>query len=90
MPSYVFYDKTSGDILHVHREYYMSSEQTVEVDETRLMRELGELLPKDVEVQVLAVDESPQPVKGYRYYVDLRTSRLMLVEKPQVEMEQRS
>lgn len=89
MPSYIIYDKATGGILHVHREYYMDSEQTVEVDEERMMEELNDILPKDVEIGVLAVDESPQPVRGYRYYVDLRTSKLMLAERPRTEKEQR-
>ena len=82
MPSYIFYDKATGDIFHVHKEYYMGSEQTVEVDEKRMMEEFNDIFPRDVELGVMAVDESPQPVRGYRYYVDLRTSKLMLVEKP--------
>ena len=87
MPSYIIYDKATGDILHVHREYYMGSEQAVEVDEKRMIKELSDMLPKDVKFGILAVDESPQPVRGYRYYVDLTTSKLMLVERPRTERE---
>lgn len=89
MPSYIIYDKATGDILHVHKEYYMGSEQTIEVDEKRMMEELSETFPKDVKLGVLAVDELPQPVRGYRYYVDLRTSKLMLIERPHKEKERR-
>lgn len=89
MPAYILYDKNTGEILHVHKEYYMGSEQPVEVDEKRLMAELGEMLPKDTETGLLAVAETPQPVRGYRYYVDLRTARLMLVERPRKEKEQK-
>lgn len=89
MPSYIIYNKATGDILHVHREYYMGSEQTVEVDEKRMIEELGDILPNDVDFGILAVDETPRPVRGYRYYVDLRTSKLMLVERPREEKERR-
>jgi hypothetical protein len=87
MPGYIFYDKTSGEILHVHREYYMDSEQTVEVEEERLLAELGELLPKGIDVGILTVEDVPQPRRGYRYYVDRRTAKLMKVEAPQTARE---
>ena len=82
MPTYIIYDKATGDILHVHREYYMGSDQPIEVDKKRLMEELGEILPRDAQIGVLATEESPQPVRGYRYYVDLATNGLMWVERP--------
>lgn len=87
MPTYIIYDKNNGEILHVHKEYYMGAEQPVAVDEKRLLAELGETLPKGIETGILAVEETPQPVRGYRYYVDLRTARLMLVERPRKEKE---
>lgn len=82
MPTYVFYDAATGEIVHVHAEYYMGSDQTVDVDESRLMEELGELLPREARLGVLAVEEEPRPVRGYRHVVDPSTAELSLVERP--------
>ncbi len=88
MPTYIIYDKNNGEILHVHKEYFMGAEQPVAVDEKQLLAELGEILPKGADAGILTVEETPLPVKGYRHYVDLRTARLMLVERPRREKEQ--
>jgi hypothetical protein len=87
MSTYIIYDKATGDIVHVHSEYYMGSEDTLEVDKKRMMEELGDILPDDVELGVLASEETPQPKRGYRYYVDLTATQLMLVERPPREKE---
>ena len=81
MPTYIFYNPATGQIRHVHRQYYMGSPDPVEVDEKRLREELRGILPAGVETAILATDESPQPKRGYRYYVDLTSKRLMCVEK---------
>lgn len=90
MPGYVFYNKENGEIVHVHREYYMDSEQTVEVDQKQLMTELRELLPKGIDLGILTIDEIPQPTRGYRYYVDRRTAKLMKVEAQQTKKEKQA
>ena len=87
MPGYIFYNKETGEIVHVHREYYMDSEQTVEVDQKQLKAELSDLLPKGIDLGILTIDEIPQPERGYRYYVDRRTTKLMKVEAPQMKKE---
>ena len=82
MPTYIIYDKATGQIAHVHREYYMDSEKTLELDEGAMLKELTEILPSGIELGVIACEKEPEPVRGYRYYVDLNTDRLMMTETP--------
>lgn len=89
MSTYVFFDKKTGGIVHIHREYYMGANETMELDQTALMDEVGEMLPADVEIGILAVEEPLRPVRGYRHLVDLTTNQLMLVETPEPEKEAR-
>jgi hypothetical protein len=87
MSTYIIYDKENGNILHVHREYYMDSGKTVELNEDDMLKKLGELLPDDVELGVISTKEPPEPVRGYRYYVDLTSNKLMRVETPKAKKE---
>lgn len=82
MSTYIIYDKDTGNIVHVHREYYMDSGKTVELNEDDMLKELDDLLPDDVDLGVISTVKSPEPIKGYRYYVDLTSSKLMRVETP--------
>ena len=87
MSTYIIYDKETGNIVHVHREYYMDSGKTVELNEADMLKELDDLLPDDVDLGVLSIEKSPEAVKGYRYYVDLTSSKLMRVETPVAKKE---
>jgi hypothetical protein len=82
MPTYVIYDTDSGDIVHVHREYYQGAPQTIEVDQERMMSELQGMLPKDKTLAVLVTEESLHPVRGQYYRVDPSTAQLMRLETP--------
>jgi hypothetical protein len=52
-----------------------------------MLKKLGELLPDDVELGVISTKEPPEPVRGYRYYVDLTSNKLMRVETPKAKKE---
>ena len=83
MPSYAIYNKETGEILHVHSEFYMDGDKPVEIDVERMMKELGETFPEGVELGLLAVEEPLRPIRSHRHYVDVRTSRLILIERPE-------
>ena len=82
MPTYVLFDERSGAILHVHRELYMDSGQSVPIEESDLRRQMKDVLPKGATYGVLAVEEDVRPVRGYQHRVDPGSRRLMLVERP--------
>lgn len=82
MPTYVFYEGATGEIVHVHREYFMGSDVSVEVDERRLKEELGELLVGRGDVALMATDEPMEAVRGQIYAVEPATKRLIRVERP--------
>jgi hypothetical protein len=82
MPVYLFYDRKSGEILHIHREYYMDTGQTVELDPDRLLREFKDLLPPKADAAVLTLEKEPQRERGYRYFVDPGARRLRRTVKP--------
>ncbi len=80
MSVYFVYDKSSGEILHVHREIMAESDKTVNLSEQQVMDEVKDLLPKKAKTGVAAADEYPNPVRGYTYYIDLNTEKLMMIE----------
>jgi hypothetical protein len=82
MPVYLFYDKSNGEILHIHREIYMDSGKTVELNPERLLKEFKDLLPPTAEVGILTLDKEPERQRGFRSYVDLGARRLAKMEKP--------
>lgn len=82
MSNYILFNKSTGEIVHIHREFYMDSNKTIELSEKEVLQQVGEFIPEGIEVSMISVDESPQPKRGYRYYVDLTTNKLMLVERP--------
>lgn len=80
MPTYVFYDRKTGEIAHVHRTLFMDSGQTLDLSEDELFQEVGPLLPEGVDLGVATNDEPLRPPRGKRYYVDPTTRRLALLE----------
>ncbi len=82
MPVYLFYDKSNGKILHIHREIFMDSGKTVELDKEQLIDQLKDLLPAEKDVGILILDKDPERQRGYRFYVDIGTKRVIKVAKP--------
>jgi hypothetical protein len=89
MTTYIFYDRRSGEIVHIHREYYMASEGPADVSEDALSAELRDLLPAARDIGVLKTQDHAHPVRGYRYCVDPTTHSLALVEAPRPKRERR-
>lgn len=80
MSVYFVYDKSTGEILHVHREIMAESDKTVKLSDKKVMNLMKALLPKKVKVAVAFADEYPTPVRGYTYYIDLNTEKLMMIK----------
>ena len=80
MPVYVVYNKSSGEILNVHREIMAETDETVKLNDKEVMGQLKNTLPKGKKMAVTVVDEYPKPVRGYSYFIDLNTEKLMLIE----------
>ena len=91
MQTYVFYNQKTGKILHIHHEYHPLEEEGDEklITSESLINELEELLPNDIPFDILVTPEQPTPVNGYKYYVDLATRKLMLVETPKTRKEEK-
>jgi hypothetical protein len=89
VPIYVIYNKNTGEILHIHREYLMDSEESMELSEEEVFNEVKEMLPEGIEAGLTTADDSLKPVRGYRYYVDLSSGKLMLVENPSTLKEKK-
>lgn len=77
---YLVYDQSTGEILHVHREIMAESDKTIQLSDRQVMNEIKALLPKKTKTRVAAVDEYPNPVRGYTYSIDLNTEKLMMIE----------
>ena len=82
MPVYIFYDKKSGQILHIHREIIADTGKTVELNPDQLLREFKNLLPRKVDAAVLTLEKELEREHGYRYSVDTNAKRLKRAIKP--------
>ncbi|MGB7538777.1 MAG: hypothetical protein WBM17_09575 [Anaerolineales bacterium] len=82
MPVYLFYDKKSGEILHIHREFIADTGKTVELNPEQLLKEFKSLLPPKADAAVLTLAQEPEREHGYRYSVDTGAKRLKKVTKP--------
>ncbi|MHA1960770.1 MAG: hypothetical protein ACW99U_11090 [Candidatus Thorarchaeota archaeon] len=60
----------------------MDSDKTLEIKEEEMMKELGEMLPEGIDIGVTSTEEALKPVRGYRYYVDISSRKIMLLDKP--------
>jgi hypothetical protein len=82
MPVYLFYDKKSGEILHIHREVAAETGRTVELNPDQLLKDFRSLLPPKADAAVLALDQEPEREHGFRYAVDAGSKRLKKTRKP--------
>jgi hypothetical protein len=80
MSVYFVYDSSTGEILHIHREIMAESDKTVQLSDQQVMEEIKALLPLKTKTKVAVADEYPNPVRGYTYYIDLNTGKLMMIE----------
>ena len=81
MPTYIVYDKLSGEILNVHREIMAETGETIELSNKEVIEAIKDSLPVGLKTSIAVVDEHPMPVRGYTYSIDLNTEKLMLLEK---------
>lgn len=91
MITYIFFDPKTGTITHVHRQYRPAEEERGQVKPSsreKLLEEIGAFLPTEVDFDFLVIPEKIKPVSGYRYFVDLATRSLMLVERPRPGKEE--
>jgi hypothetical protein len=82
MPVYLFYDKKTGAILHLHREIAAETGKTVELNPEQLLKEFKSLLPPKADAAVLTLEQEPERAHGFRYSVDTGAKRLKKMVKP--------
>jgi hypothetical protein len=82
MSVYLFYDKKSGEILHIHREVYMDSGKTVDLNPKQVLKEFRNLLPPKADVGILTLEKTPERQRGFDYFVDPGLKRVIKKEKP--------
>ncbi len=87
MPVYLFYDKKSGEILHIHREIIADTGKTVELNPDQILKDFQNLLPPKADAAVLTLEQDPERNRGYRYSVDVGAKRLKKVRKPSRKKE---
>lgn len=82
MSTYIIFNRDNGEVVHVHREYYMDSDVPVDIDVEQMWKDIEGLIPEGIEADVIAVSKPPEVRRGFQYYVDLTTRELVSVEKP--------
>ena len=80
MSTYIIYNRDTGEIVHVHREYLQGSEETMELSRKEVLAQLKGLIPKGLKYEILATKEYPKPERGFNLHVDPGSRSLVRVK----------